>query len=148
MISEQSLVTLPLWRDPLDFMLARDHDLLQANKTPSLQAMSKHPAILPGLNTYTGQIIKQLFDHHGLELEVSLASNYLETIRMMASVGLGWTILPRSMCDDSLATIAVKDVAIERTLGLVYHQGRSLSRAARAFIDVVCTQGDPALTQA
>lgn len=146
--SEESLVTLPLWRDPLDFMLARDHELLQATKTPSLQAMSEHPAILPGLNTYTGQIIKQLFDHHGLELEVSLASNYLETIRMMASVGLGWTILPRSMCDDSLATIAVKDIAIERTLGLVYHQGRSLSRAARAFIDVVSAQGDRAVMQA
>lgn len=140
--SEDSLVTLPVWRDPLDFMIARDHELLQSSVKPDLHDMSGHPAILPGLNTYTGQIIKQLFDTHGLELEVSLVTNYLETIRMMASVGLGWTILPRSMRDDSLATLEVQEIAMERTLGLVYHRGRSLSRAARAFVDAVLSLGD------
>jgi DNA-binding transcriptional LysR family regulator len=139
---EASVISLPVWQDPLDFMIAADHPLLQEKKHPSLEAMSHHPAILPGLNTYTGQIIKRLFDQHGLELQVSLATNYLETIRMMASVGLGWTILPRSMRDESLATLAVKDVSIERTLGLVYHRGRSLSRAAQAFISSVRSLGD------
>jgi DNA-binding transcriptional LysR family regulator len=146
--SEDTLVTLPAWRDPLDFMIARDHELLRANAKPDLQAMSRHPAILPGLNTYTGQIIKRLFDEHELDLEVSLATNYLETIRMMASVGLGWTILPRSMRDESLTTIEVRDIAIERTLGLVYHRGRSLSRAARAFIDTVISHGDKSVVAA
>jgi DNA-binding transcriptional LysR family regulator len=139
---EQSVISVPVWRDPLDFMIAREHPLLADDSSPDLAAMSHHPAILPGLNTYTGQIIKQLFDRHELDLQVSLATNYLETIRMMASVGLGWTILPRSMRDDSLATIEVEDIAIERTLGLVYHRGRSLSRAARAFVDAVRAQGD------
>lgn len=139
---ESNVISLPVWQDPLDFMIAKDHELLRTDDAPSLQAMSRHPAILPGLNTYTGQIIKRLFDQHNLQLEVSLATNYLETIRMMASVGLGWTILPRSMRDDSLATIAVKNVAIERTLGLVYHRGRSLSRAATAFIDSTKALGD------
>ncbi|MEP5566989.1 MAG: LysR family transcriptional regulator [Halioglobus sp.] len=139
---ESNIISVPVWQDPLDFMIAKDHELLRADTAPSLHAMSRHPAILPGLNTYTGQIIKRLFDRHNLQLEVSLATNYLETIRMMASVGLGWTILPRSMRDESLATIAVKDIAIERTLGLVYHRGRSLSRAARAFIDSTQAMGD------
>lgn len=142
--SEESVITLPVWRDPLDIVIARDHELLASGEVPDLVAMSKHPAILPGLNTYTGQIIKQLFDQHGLELQVSLVTNYLETISMMASVGLGWTILPRSMRDESLATIEVKGIAIERTLGLVYHRSRSLSRAARAFIDAVIAEGDQA----
>ena len=66
-----------------------------------------------------------------------MATNYLETIRMMASVGLGWTVLPRSMADDSLVTLRPSGAGISRTLGIVYHQGRSLSRAARAFIEVV-----------
>ena len=141
---EGNVISLPVWQDPLDFMIAKDHELLRTNTVPSLQAMSRHPAILPGLNTYTGQIIKRLFDQHKLQLEVSLATNYLETIRMMASVGLGWTILPRSMRDESLATITVKGVTIERTLGLVYHRGRSLSRAAQAFIDSTQAMGDKA----
>ncbi|TDG13697.1 LysR family transcriptional regulator [Seongchinamella unica] len=139
---EASVISIPVWHDPLDFMIARDHDVLREGGRPSLVSLSRHPAILPGLNTYTGQIIKRLFDEHSLKLQVSLVTNYLETIRMMASVGLGWTILPRSMRDDSLAIIDIPEVKIERTLGLVYHRGRSLSRAARAFIEAVQSLGD------
>ena len=140
--AEGSVIALPVWHDPLDIMVARDHELLANGEAPDLQALSEHPAILPGMNTYTGQIIKQLFDQHSLELQVSLATNYLETIRMMASVGLGWTILPRSMADDTLTTLQVDGVDLERTLGLVYHRGRSLSRAASAFVGAVQSCGD------
>ena len=140
-VREASLVTLPVWIDPLDFMVGAHHPLAQRADL-NLTSLSEHPAILPGLNTYTGQIIARLFDRHHLDLRVSMATNYLETIRMMASVGLGWTVLPRSMLDDTLAALPVSDTSIERTLGIVYHRGRSLSRAARAFIDVVQASAD------
>jgi DNA-binding transcriptional LysR family regulator len=135
-VREASVVTMPIWPDPLDFMVGKQHILARAPGL-GLQALSEHPAILPGLNTYTGQIVARLFSQHHLTLQVSMATNYLETIRMMASVGLGWTVLPRSMCDDTLVRLRVGDTHIERTLGMVYHRGRSLSRAARAFIDVL-----------
>jgi DNA-binding transcriptional LysR family regulator len=67
-------------------------------------------------------------------MQIAIATNYLETIRMMASVGLGWTVLPRSMLDASLATLPIRDALIARSLGAVHHESRSLSRAARAFI--------------
>jgi DNA-binding transcriptional LysR family regulator len=133
---EARVVTLPVWADPLDFMVGVQHPLAGISGL-DLEALSEHPAIMPGLNTYTGQIVARLFNQHNLTLRVSMATNYLETIRMMASVGLGWTVLPRSMCDDTLATLQVGNTSIERTLGIVYHRGRSLSRAAMAFIDVV-----------
>lgn len=131
--ADSSVISLPVWRDPLDVMVARDHPLAALQSCP-LHALSQHAAILPGLNTFTGQIVKSLFDRHRLQLQVSMATNYLETIRMMASVGLGWTVLPRSMCDHTLLPLAVEGIGIERTLGVVYHRGRSLSRAAQAFI--------------
>jgi len=127
------IITRPVWPDPLDFMVQDGHELTR-RKTLDLKDLSKHPAILPGLNTYTGQIVKNLFDRRNLPMQVAIATNYLETIRMMASVGLGWTVLPRSMCDTSLVTLPVRDARIERTLGAVHHESRSLSRAARAFI--------------
>ncbi|KZX60143.1 LysR family transcriptional regulator [Halioglobus sp. HI00S01] len=139
---QSNVVSIPVWKDPLDFMIAKDHSLVAGKQAPTLTEMSQYPAILPGLNTYTGQIIKSLFDRHQLELKVSMATNYLETIRMLASVGLGWTILPRSMGDASLTQLTVREVEIQRTLGLVYHRGRSLSRAARAFIEAVQAHGD------
>lgn len=127
---------LPIWPDPLDFMVHTEHALAQ-QKHIDLATLSEHPAILPGLNTYTGQIIKSLFDERQLTLNVSIGTNYLETIRMMASIGLGWTVLPRSMLDDSLRVLPLKDARLERTLGVVHHEGRSLSRAAQAFIDAL-----------
>ena len=60
----------------------------------------------------------------------------------MASVGLGWTMLPDSMLTDSLVTLDVESVELERQLGVVYHRGRSLSRAAEAFVDVLRDDAD------
>jgi DNA-binding transcriptional LysR family regulator len=134
-------VTRPVWTDRLDFMAANDHPLVDAPGL-SLEALSSWPAVLPGLNTYTGRIVKDLFQRHGLPLRVSMATNYLETIRMMASVGLGWTMLPRSMGDDTLRALTLPEVSVQRTLGIVYHRGRSLSRAAAAFMQALDETGD------
>jgi DNA-binding transcriptional LysR family regulator len=130
------IVTRPIWPDPLDFMVQAGHELTM-RKNLDIKELSKYPSILPGLNTYTGQIVKNLFDRRSLPLQIAITTNYLETIRMMASVGLGWTVLPRSMRDTSLATLPIRDAHIERTLGAVHHESRSLSRAARAFIDAL-----------
>lgn len=132
----RNIVTRTVWQDPLDFMVQSGHELSQPAKM-DLEELSKHPAILPGLNTYTGQIVKNLFERRGLPMQIAIATNYLETIRMMASVGLGWTVLPRSMLDASLVTLPIRDARIERSLGVVHHEGRSLSRAARAFMDAL-----------
>jgi DNA-binding transcriptional LysR family regulator len=137
--ADPTIITQQLWHDPLEFLVSADHTL--STDTPlNLQQLSKMPAILPGLNTYTGQIVKRLFDQHGLELQVSLATNYLETIRMMTSVGLGWTVLPRTMKDSTLIAVDVEEIAIARDLGLVYHRDRSLSRAAQSFIQCLLNE--------
>ena len=138
---EDGMITLPIWQDALEFMAAPTHPLA-ARRTLSLEQLSAEEAVLPGLNTYTGQIVKRLFDQNDLGLNVSMATNYLETIRMMASVGLGWTVLPRGMRDASLRPLTVPGVAMTRSLGVVYHRGRSLSRAARAFIDCLQAAAD------
>tara|TARA_R100000900_G_scaffold15508_2_gene13699 strand:- start:13901 stop:14767 length:867 start_codon:yes stop_codon:yes gene_type:complete len=128
-----SVIARPVWHDPLCFMAAPDHPLTSAPQL-TLAALADFPAVLPGLGTYTGQIVKGLFRQHHLALQVSMATNYLETLRMMASVGLGWTVLPASMLDDSLRSLEVEGVAMARSLGTIYHRGRSLSRAAQAFL--------------
>lgn len=139
--AETGMITLPIWEDALEFMVAPKHPLAE-RRTVSLEQLSSEEAVLPGLNTYTGQIVKRLFDQSALGLNVSMATNYLETIRMMASVGLGWTVLPRNMRDASLHPLKVPGVTMKRSLGVVYHRGRSLSQAATAFIDCLQAEGD------
>jgi len=78
---------------------------------------------------------------HGA-LDVILETNYLETIRMMVAIGLGWSALPRAMLDKSLVEIKVKGLKIERTLGIVQHAERSLSNAGKAFIKALEDQAE------
>ena len=76
------------------------------------------------------EIIEHAFADKKLELDISLASNYLETIKMMVSVGIGWSILPEQMKSRDLKFINVAGLNLQRKLGVVTHAKRTLSNAA------------------
>ncbi|MEQ8514754.1 MAG: LysR family transcriptional regulator [Chromatocurvus sp.] len=135
------LASYPLWRDPLDFMIAADHPLAARTGT-DLADLSLLEAVLPGLDTFTGHLVSRCFDDARLPLQISMSTNYLETLRMMAAVGLGWTVLPRSMRDRSLACLAVEGIQLERTLGYAHHRQRSPSRAATALVAALRAAAD------
>lgn len=134
-----SLQQTALWRDDLVVTVARRHPLA-AQKRVTAQALSGYRAILPGLNTYTGRIIKGLFEEQRLPLDVSMSTNYLETIKVMVSIGLGWSVLPQTLVDDSLCALALSGHKLSRNLGVVTHRERSLSNAATAFLQLLLAQ--------
>ncbi|MFA0810651.1 LysR family transcriptional regulator [Microbulbifer epialgicus] len=121
-----------IWPDPCVVVAAPEHPL---TKIPTLELadLADYPAILPDLNTYTGRLIKREFDAQGLKLSAKLATNFLETIKMMACVGLGWSVLPHTLVDESLAILPVKKLQVLRNLGVISHRGRTLSNAASAL---------------
>jgi DNA-binding transcriptional LysR family regulator len=139
--SHERLTAIPVWRDQLVFMCAADHPLAEHDKV-YIEQLPDFPAILPDMSTFTGRIVKSLFEERGLSLDVSMSTNYLETIKMLISVGLGWSVLPISMIDDSLKLINVPNVTIERQLGVIHHVQRTLSNAGKAFL--ACCQEDAA----
>ena len=121
-----------IWPDPCVVVAAPDHPLSQIPLL-DLPDLARYPAILPDLNTYTGRLIKREFDARGLKLTAKLATNFLETIKMMAGVGLGWSVLPHTLVDDSLAVLPVEKLHIVRNLGVINHRARTLSNAASAL---------------
>ncbi|MEH6551137.1 MAG: LysR family transcriptional regulator [Pseudomonadales bacterium] len=123
-------------RDPLSFMVSNNHPLA-ADKEIELSELSAHSCILPGLDTYTGQIVNQLFTEQKLSLDASMATNYLETVKMLTSVGMGWTVLPKTMLDSSLKELKITGVQLERLLGYIVHRDHQLSPAAKAFISLL-----------
>ena len=137
--NSKRLELTPLWNDPLTIAVSPDHPLVKIanNKEISLKELAKHSAILPAIATYTRSVIeKPVIQKHGA-LDVILETNYLETIRMMVSIGLGWSALPRAMLGSDLHEIKVKGLKIERSLGIVKHANRSLSNAGKAFITIL-----------
>lgn len=126
------LLAQPLWQDRLCFMVASDHPLA-TRKRVSLADLAAHPAVLPDPGTFTHKLIAGLFAQHGLELQVRLRTNYLETIKMLVSVGMAWSALPASLLDAQVVALPVAGASLQRQLGWVRHGGRTLSRAASAF---------------
>jgi DNA-binding transcriptional LysR family regulator len=134
---EANLYRQVLWHDHLRVVASKNHPL-SALESVSLDALSDEAAILPDTNTYTGQIIKQTFESAGLDIRLNMTTNYLETIKMMVSVGLGWSVLPTTLIDDQMQILDIKGLpALSRDLGLIRHQRRSLSNAAQAFLELV-----------
>lgn len=134
--ASRHLLLDPVWDDPLCLMVAGDHPLL-ALKKPSLRDLSKHQAVLPGRGTFTREIIEQAMQVLEVDLHVRFSTNYLETIKMLTSIGLGWSILPQIMLDRELRTIHIPRLQLHRTLGLVRHRRRSLSNASQAMVDLL-----------
>ena len=121
-------------------MVAVDHPLAAATDI-DIQSLAQHPAILPSMSTFTRRIVESLFQERTLNIEVPISTNYLETIKMMASIGLGWTVLPATMLDSEVVELPIRDVSLNRHLGVVYHPGHSLSNAAKAILDLLEAPG-------
>ncbi|MDK9707454.1 MAG: LysR family transcriptional regulator [Desulforhopalus sp.] len=131
----EKLVLQKIWDDPLMIMVSREHPLV--GMTGDCRELEKYPAILPETSTITRHLIERPFKNLGFTLKIGLETNYLESIRMLVSVGLGWSVLPLSMLNPSLACIDLPGVTFHRQLGVVVHAKRNLSRAAQVFYDMV-----------
>ena len=133
---EPPLEALPLWPDPLAIAAARTHPLTQLS-TVTPQQLAHHSAILPSEATFTRRIFEEKLTRLGVEISVAFATNYLETIKMMVAVGLGWSILPRTMLDKDLMEVSVAGLRLERMLGVVRHTGHTLSNAADSMLTIL-----------
>jgi len=130
------LTTEKLWDDPLNLVVSPEHPLARLTTiAPSM--LLDYPAILPGPGTFTRELILNAFGTLRDRIRIGMATNYLEVLKMLASIGLGWTALPRTMIDDSLRVLQIRKVVIERRLGIVTHAAHTLSNAAQAMIRVV-----------
>jgi len=135
--TNEKLVEAVVWDDPLVFVANKEHPLSRLT-APDLADLCQFPAILPETNTYTTQLVNRLFTDAGLQLESHLATNYLETIKMLVTIGLGWAVLPQTLLDTSeLIQLTVDCPAIIRRLGIIHHRNRRLSNASKAFLQLL-----------
>ncbi len=143
---ELAIVTLPqhpaanlelqeIWPDPLAIMTNKEHTLAKAGSL-SFKALSDYPAVIPGKGTYTREILENALSAHQVKPDIAMSTNYLETLKMLASIGFGWTLLPVSMKDKDLVQLDIKGLSVSRSLGFVTNQQRTLSNPARAMMEL------------
>ena len=142
--SDAKLDCEPVWIDRLVVVLAPDHALAGAEQIEARDLLA-HAAILPSLGTFTRRIINNLFASGTDQLRIALETNYLETIKVMVSANLGWSILPQSMVDSSLVGKALRGLEVHRPLGIVTRRHRTLSLSSSALIDLLRKGRDKAV---
>ena len=135
-VPEEDLLCEAVWIDQLVVVMATDHQLA---KNPIIEpvALLDHATILPSAGTFTRRIINNLFADCGGELKITLETNYLETIKVMVSANLGWSILPSNMLDESLIGKQIGDLNVARPLGIVTRKSRTLSLSSSAMIELL-----------
>ncbi|MEN8214489.1 MAG: LysR family transcriptional regulator [Pseudomonadota bacterium] len=151
---ELAIVTLPslpaeqlevrnIWTDVLEVVTATDHPLASQQQA-QLRTLARYPAVLPGPQTYTHQLLNQELQRLGLKLDTTLSTNYLETLKMLVMTGLGWSLLPQTMIDEKLHRLKT-EIRLQRQLGSVVHRKRTLSNAARAMLTIAyaCQPASP-----
>ncbi|MFB6349398.1 LysR family transcriptional regulator [Moraxella marmotae] len=126
-----------LWSDPLYFVTGTLSPLAQKSKVSLLQ-LAHHPAILPAANTFTSQITLAEFAKHNLRPYATMSTNPLESIRMLVSVGLGWSVLPETLINQDLIKIDMAEhIELQRHLGLVTNPNLTRSASMQALLSML-----------
>lgn len=132
---------IPLWRDELTIVTSLNHPLSQAN-TPTLKDIINYPALLPEDGTLTRKIIDNYFAAKNLSInqapQISKPANFT-VLKMLVSLGLGWSILPTLIVDETFHKVPIDIKPLHRELGILFHEQRSHSKACQTFIEV-CKQ--------
>ena len=132
-IPDDRLTLEPVWIDLLQIVLAPDHPLSALSEINNSQLL-EYPAILPSAGTFTRKIINSYFGASKDSMKIILESNYLETIKVMVSANLGWSMLPVSMLDSTVVSKPLSGQQIKRSLGIVTRRNRTLSLSSSAMI--------------
>lgn len=130
---DDRLQYVTIWNDPLVFVAAPFHPLAQ-QKRLKLEDLTQFPSLLPAAQTYTSQITLAEFEKQGVKPKITMSNNPLESIHMLVSIGLGWSVLPKTLINQDLQQLDI-NLEMNRQLGMVWHPGRTQSKAAQALVN-------------
>lgn len=105
-------------------------------KNLTLQDLIEYPSLLPAAQTYTAQITLAEFEKQCLKPKITMSNNPLESIRMLVSIGLGWSVLPKTLLNQDMQQLDL-NVEMNRQLGMVWHPARTQSRAMQELIKMM-----------
>ena len=132
---DERLKYVTIWNDPLVFAASPFHPLAQKQNL-SLEDLIQYPSLLPASQTYTSQITLAEFEKQSVKPKITMSNNPLESIRMLVSIGLGWSVLPKTLLNQDLKQLDIP-LEMNRQLGMVWHPARTQSKAAEALVNIM-----------
>jgi len=130
---------VPFREDKLTLVMPPGHALAAKSKV-SLSALAGLPFIGFDREAPSRKGIDKLFRDKGVEPNVSMEMDNVETIKRAVELGLGIAILPAATIEHevqagTLIARPLSDGSFTRPIGLLVRKGKYLSRAAQAVLD-------------
>ena len=123
------------WDDPMKIVVASQSNADSQSKTVNSKSIGDKAALLPAKSTFTRQLIDQTLGNRLQGVSVKEVNN-LETIKLLVAAGLGWSVLPNMMITKGELKVLDERLTVPRQLGIICHEDRSLSNAAKRFVEV------------
>ena len=134
-----------LYEDRLAFVVSPKHRLAGLREV-SIRELGQETFIAHNVvSPYRARVI-ETFRRHQVPLNMEIEMPTIETIRRLVQRNLGVAFLPE-MCVEqqirsgALHELRVRELGMERTIRLVRPARRTLSQAARAFLELVGDRG-------
>jgi DNA-binding transcriptional LysR family regulator len=138
---DDRLQTLVIYTDHLAFVVSPQHRFAGRNEL-SINELGMETFIAHNvLSPYRAVVLKE-FQRHKVPLNMDVEMPTVETIRKMVQRNEGVAFLPHMTVEqdveqDVLREIKVTELNVDRHIRLVHPAKRSLSHAARAFLELV-----------
>ncbi|HXR16633.1 MAG TPA: LysR family transcriptional regulator [Terriglobales bacterium] len=138
-VTDTRLTVVLIHRDELVIIAPPKHALARM-KSASVAEAAKFPLVVPKIG-HTRDALDKLFYKRKLKPRYTMELDSSELLKRFVAAGAGVGFIARSnVLEDvranALAVLPISDAKIRRDLALVFHKDKTLSRAARAFIDI------------
>ena len=144
--ADDRLAGTVIYTDHLAFVLSPRHRFA-ARKSVSIAELGMETFIAHHVISPYREVVLREFQRHKVALNMDVEMPTVETIRRLVQRNEGVAFLPR-MCVEQeikqklLCEVEVKELRVERHIRLVYPARRTLSHAARAFLELVKGRGE------
>ena len=140
------LVEAEPWREEaMVIVCAPSHPLAEADETP-LAAIAGLPMVGFDADLVIRHEIDRVLDGHGVEVDVAMEFDNIETIKRAIEIDAGIAILPeptvlREVAAGTLARVRIADAdaarLLVRPLGIIRSRNRQLAPTAQRFLDLL-----------
>jgi DNA-binding transcriptional LysR family regulator len=140
---DDRLTTKVIYTDALAFIVSPKHRFAR-RRNVSIAELGTETFIAHNVVSPYRELVLREFRRHKVPLKMDVEMPTLETIRRMVQNGEGVAFLPRMCVQQDVETgilceVTVRELSVERKVRLLYAKARTLSYAARAFLELVKT---------
>ncbi len=142
LIEIEKLTNIDIYIEEYYLAISNDHPLADRD-TVGLEEIRDLSLVLCPINQKRRKLIDDAFTSVGFSNQPIIELTEIKSILSLVNVGMGATILPRTLLDserdETLKVIKIENPTICNEIATVYHKEKYIRSAARSFIDLLVT---------